>query len=258
MKKSSPMTKLPHFFEETFLISRIRWAEIRTSILLRFVVLPMFLLSFMVFFRLAGTTVDAETAFYIVTGNIVLSVSLGPISLLMQEMANKKRTNALDLFKMLPVSLGSLLSALVITEFLAALPAALASFVLGLALFRCSIKIGAFTLLVIPALFISSFSIAGIGAYIGWRARSPLHANLLGQIVLYVLAFIVPVMIPETRLPMLVAGLSLVSPVHQAARLFRHICLGTVTMESLGLILLLLLEGIAFIILSVRAIRARD
>lgn len=258
MNGSSPMIRLAHLFAEIGLLFRIRWAEIRTSMLLRFVNLPMFLLSLMMFFRLTGLALDSEIGFYIVTGNVVLSLSVGPISLLMQEMAIKKRSNSIDLFKLLPISLGAYVLALVIAEFLAALPATLASFVLGMACFRCPIAIRLTTLFILPTLFLASFSVAGIGAYIGWRARTPMHANLLGQVVLYVLAFIVPVMIPESRVPALIGGITILSPVHQAARLVRIICLGNPRGDALLLALLLILEGSLFLLLSARAIRARN
>ncbi|MEO0227587.1 MAG: ABC transporter permease [candidate division WOR-3 bacterium] len=236
-----------HKIEEIGLLFQIRWAEIKSGFILRFFVLPLFLLSFLLFFKLSQFNLDPIGSFYLLTGNIVLALSVGSISLLMQEIANHKKTRTLELFTLLPISVSSYVFALTLAEFCAALPSAMISFVLGMLLFKCPLNISLALILLLPACFLCSYSIAGLGAFIGLKARNPLEANLIGQILLYFLAFIIPVMIPENRLPQALASIIKFSPVHQSAWLIRLICFGTLNLETLILFSVLFIEGTFFL-----------
>lgn len=234
----------------------MRWAEIKYHLLIRFIILPLFLLGFLLFFRIGNLKLSPIQGIYILTGNLVLSLSAGPISLLMQEMSIKKANGLLEIFKLLPITASSYTMAIIITEFCAALPGAIMSFVLGMLLFQIQLEIKFTLLLLLPASFLCSYCIAGIGSLIGLRTKNPMQANLVGQIALYLFAFFVPVMIPEKSLPSLLLPVTWVSPVHQSARLIRMICTGDINIGLLFLALLIFLEGSVFLWIGSRSLRA--
>lgn len=137
-----------------------------------------------------------EVMLFVVTGSLVMNLSIGAMLSLGQEIGWLKDENAFEYYASLPISKGVFLTALATRGVLLAMPSALIVFVVGVLFFGLSLNLAALLVLILGA-----YAMMGLGAFIGFWSPSGRVANLATQIVDPLIVFFAPVYLPQEQLP---------------------------------------------------------
>src|SRR5579885_1210198 len=170
-----------------------RWSW-RTLVITGTITPLLSMLALGVFSRGSGS----ETAAYILTGNVVLSLMFGIMEKLQSRFMFMRITGALDYFATLPVQRYVLVLAIVLSFLVLLLPSLVVIIAVGALVLDVSLKVNALILLVIP---LCAIPLSGIGALIGASARTPEEAGEISLLITFVLLGLGPVVIPADRLP---------------------------------------------------------
>ncbi len=198
-----------------------RWSW-RTLVITGTITPLLSMLALGVFSRGSGS----ETAAYILTGNVVLSLMFGIMEKLQSRFMFMRITGALDYFATLPVQRYVLVLAIVLSFLVLLLPSLVVIIAVGALVLDVSLKVNALILLVIP---LCAIPLSGIGALIGASARTPEEAGEISLLITFVLLGLGPVVIPADRLPGIVLVLGWFSPATYAASALRQTLLGPLT-----------------------------
>ncbi|MFN3346626.1 MAG: ABC transporter permease, partial [Candidatus Bipolaricaulaceae bacterium] len=179
------------------------------------------LLGFLLLF--GGTS--PERVIYIVTGSSTNAVSLQAGLSLGQRIGHMKARRVFEYYASLPITKTSFILGLNLKALVLCVPSTFTLLMIALLAFNLH--------LVNPGLFLiafllGGFSLAGIGAMIGFYSRSGRIAGLVTQIVDPILVFFAPVYMPQTMLPIWLRYIAQVLPTMHVARLLRG-ALGHVT-----------------------------
>lgn len=157
-----------------------------------------------------------ERMLYVVTGSLVSSVAMGSMLSLGQHLGMLKDRNAYEHYAMLPISRITFVASLATRGVLLALPSALVVLVVG------SFLMGMVpNAMVILVLLLSGYSLAGLGAFIGFWSSTAQMASLTTQILQAVLILFAPVYLPADLLPLPLRVISLAFPTTHAATALR-------------------------------------
>ena len=196
--------------------------------------IPCTTLFFFGFFVKSG---QEEMALFIVTGNVIFSLVLGTLNMLGQQLGWMKERQAFDHYATLPISKTALIVAMVTRGTLFSFPAMLTLFVVGKFLFNLPINPHP---LLIPVVLLSGYSLAGVGAVIGFYSPNGQIANIATQVVFPVVVFVAPVMVPPQNLPTILRITSKGFPTTYIASAFRATVAGNIGPDvwtDLGVIL---------------------
>lgn len=192
-------------------------------------------LSIMIFLGFYFQDSSNDIILFIITGNMVMSIVTGTMLTLGQNLGMLKQYKAFDYYATLPVSKIALIIALVTRTTILVLPSMLTIFLIGNFYFGLEMTFHPLILLII---FISGYSLSGIGAIIGIYSRNMQTASLITQIVQPIVVFMAPVMIPENYLPRILKYTSHLMPTTYVARALRGAVVGQIAYFDLVIILI--------------------
>jgi ABC-2 type transport system permease protein len=171
-----------------------------------------------------------RTLGYILTGNLVLALMFGTLDKVASNFSYMRFRGMLGYFATLPIHGYSLVAATVIAFFLLSLPSVAATLIFGVLYLDLSVSISPVLLVVLP---LAALPLAGVGALIGARARSPEEAGSLSLLLSLLLVGVGPVIVPPERLPPVLVTLGCINPATYAASALRQALLGPLTARIL-------------------------
>lgn len=188
-------------------------------------------LVFMAFFVLfAGSTVAGVT-FFVVTGSLAQGLATSSMLTLGQEIGGLKDHNAFEHYAMLPISKVAFLLGMATRAVLFALPSVFVLLVVGVLAFGLPVHVHPLAAVV---LFLAGYSMAGLGAFIGFYSPTGNVASLATQIVQPLIVLFAPVYLPVERLPAFLRVTSAFIPTTYVARALRDTLSGAVTPRTYG------------------------
>ncbi len=168
----------------------------------------------------------AESLGYVLVGNVVLSIMFNNMNNVQNHISFMRFHGMLDYFATLPVRRMALIPSLVTAFLLISLPSLATTLIAGSLLLGIPLHINPLVLVVIP---ICAMPLAGIGALIGTRARTPMEGNSINFLVMFLLLSIGPVIVPPRKLPAIMLVLGRFSPATYASSALRQVLLGPIT-----------------------------
>ncbi len=168
------------------------------------------------------------TLAYILTGNLIMSLSFGMLDKVQSHFIYMRITGGLDYFATLPVRRSMLILAMVLAFLVLMLPSLAITITFGSLFLGISLSPNPLLLLAIP---LCAIPLAGIGALIAAYTRSPEDAGAISLFVTVGLLAVGPVVIPPERLPSFMLLLGYLSPATYAASALRQTLLGTVSSQ---------------------------
>ena len=159
-----------------------------------------------------------ERITYILTGSITYAVSSEAGLSLGQRIGAMKMLRVFDYYASLPISKLSFICGLNLNALLLCVPSSLLLVVISVLGFHHPVRD---PLLFLVAFVLGGFSLAGVGAMIGFYSRSGQIASNVTQIVDPILVFFAPVYMPEEALPLVLRYTSWFMPTKHVARLLR-------------------------------------
>ena len=163
---------------------------------------------------------------YVLTGNVVISLTMDNLNKLQSHFVFIRWTGALDYYASLPIQRYVLIVAMVAAFLLLSLPALLTTLIVGALVLRVPITPHPLALLVAP---LCALPLAGIGALIGASVRHRQNAGSISLFVSLLLAGLGPVVVPPDRLAPVLLMLGYINPATYAASALRQTLLGPVT-----------------------------
>lgn len=184
------------------------WAFVMTSFL------PLTVVGFLLLFG----EVSSQRVIYIVTGSITHAISIQAGLSLGQRIGGMKIRRVFDYYASLPISKLSFICGLNLNALFQCVPSTL--ILLAIAVFGFGTRLVNPYLLPI-AFVLGGFSLAGVGAMIGFYSRSGQIAGIVTQIVNPLIVFFAPVYMPAEALPAFLRYTSWFLPTTHVARLLR-------------------------------------
>lgn len=227
----------------------IRWANIRNEWYFGVIVGMLFPIAIMIFMKFSGSTTDPATGLYVASGNAVMSLVMGPMQSLCNDMAWGRQRNDLDYFAALPVTKLQVTLAYATVSGIFIIPAMLFSIGIGSWWFGFPVK---WNPVIIPVMLLASLSMAGLGVMAGVYARGIHQANMFNSAVMLVVVFLSPVLIPYENLPGFLQVASRLLPTSYAAAALRGSLSGMPMPEILRYLGLLLAFTAGFLYLGTK------
>ncbi|GCE45571.1 ABC-2 type transport system permease protein [Thermosporothrix hazakensis] len=229
---SQPESSLPRIYKrpslltqlfDIFLIELTNWRWSWRGMLITGTIAPLFsLLALSIFARDSGP----YSLSYVLVGNIVFSLLFNTMDNISSHVLFMRRLGMLDYFGTLPIWRPILIFAILLAFLLLALPSLVVMIVLGSLILNLPLHISPLVVLVVP---LCAVPLAGIGAIIGSRIRSPQEASAISIVLIFLLSALGPVVIPPERLPSLFNLLGRLSPATYASSALRQVLLGPIT-----------------------------
>jgi ABC-2 type transport system permease protein len=132
----------------------------------------------------------------IVSGSVVLAISMTAVVMLAQRIAWLRETKAIDFYATLPVSRSAVVAAILVSFAVFSLPGAIVVVVAGAALFDLSL---AALWAVVPVWALGSFALAGLGVLIGFAAPDEQLAGMYSNLVMMAVLFLG--ILPTAKVP---------------------------------------------------------
>jgi len=132
----------------------------------------------------------------IVSGSVVLAISMTAIVMLAQRIASLRETRAIDFYATLPVSRSAVVAAILVSFAVFSLPGAIVVCVAGAALFDLSL---AALWAVLPVWALGSFALAGLGVLIGFGAPDEQLAGMYSNLAMMAVLFLG--ILPAAKIP---------------------------------------------------------
>lgn len=193
-------------------------------------------LTLLLFIRFLLGSSDKSIVLYLLTGNIVLSLSLSSMLSLGQDLGWLKDDHAFDYYATLPIPKLALILAIVTRSALFALPSIAIILTIGAWLFDISLTPHP---LILVVLLLGGYALSGLGAIIGFYSPNGRIANLLTQIVQPIIIFLSPVFVPLDRLPQALQFTARLMPTTYIAQAMRDTLLGQVSISTWSSILVI-------------------
>lgn len=197
---------------------RVMLAEYRDTWWIHAVFGFMFPLGMIFFLKSAMTEVTPERAIFLIGGNMTTSITYGPTMILINKLGWGKQYRAFDYWTALPLPKLSLMLAMVAVALFLSLPGVLGVYILGSLLLQLPLSGGLVLLLLVP---IGTVALSGFGAFIGAYARDGQSANVMSNILLGVVTFLSPLMIPPETMPPFLQFTAKLIPTTYVAEAFR-------------------------------------
>lgn len=180
----------------------------------------LFPLAIIVFMTNVGATLDPNFALHAVTGNAVLSLIFGPVSLVSGRLAWARELGELEYYAALPISRAQMVLAITTMSVLFSLPALIMVLLVGSLLVGLPLSFHPLLILTVPVV---ALSLAGLGAIIGIWARTGQQGNQMANLVMVVAMFLSPVLVPMTEMPQVMQWTARLIPSTYAAGAFRAV-----------------------------------
>jgi len=197
---------------------------------------------------------DPALGMYVVPGAAIMSLVTLGVSMVASDLAQQRRTGAIQYYAALPISKAAYVLAMVTANGVAALPGLIITVVAGAWLYDLPFVFNPIVLIVIP---LSAISLAGLGACIGLGIKNWRVVGLVAQLTMFFIMFFAPVMIPPSRLPGILQLTGWLLPPTYAARAFRAALAPGITAEALMDIGILAAFAIGSLVLVSRTLEWR-
>lgn len=173
--------------------------------------------------------VNIEGRIYLLGGNLAMSISFGPPLFMMGKLGGMRQSRAFDYWLAMPIPTMTLMLSIVSIGLLFALPGLLGSYLLGTLLLGLPWSGGWLLLVLVP---LGALSLTGFGIFIGSIVPNAQTAGIVGNIMITVIGFLSPMLIPLQNLPGPLQILARFIPTTYIADAFR-IALGGHSIASL-------------------------
>lgn len=227
----------------------IRWTNIRNEWYFHVILGPLFPLAMLIFLRLTGAIQDPETGLYMTAGNAILTLIMGPMQSLCNDLAIARQRNDLEYFATLPFAKLQLVLAFTSVASIFTIPAMLITIAVGALWLGFPV---AFNPLILLVMLVAGVSMAGIGVFMGVNARNIHHANMLNSILMLGIMFLSPVVIPWDNMPLLLRITSRILPPSYAADGFRAALAGSYGADVWFNIAMLLIFSVILLVFATR------
>ena len=177
----------------------------------------------------------------IVSGSVVLAISMTAIVMLAQRIASLRETRALDFYATLPVSRSAVVASILVSFAVFSLPGAIVVCVAGAALFDLSL---AALWAVLPVWALGSFALAGLGVLIGFGAPDEQLAGMYSNLAMMAVLFLG--ILPAAKIPGWLDPVRAVLPSTYAVDALKPGFKGDPGIGQVGDLLLLALFGALF------------
>lgn len=173
----------------------------------------------MFFIKMNLETTDPFQLSKILSGNIVISLTMPILLLLTSRLATLKRDGSLDYYRTMPIDMNGFILSLIISFFVTYIPSIIVIFFLGSLIL--GVKIAGITSLIITFIvqLASILTMVGMAALIGIKSSSPEMANALGNVFFAVLISMSPVLIPDDKIPLILQKIQYVFPTTYSSKL---------------------------------------
>ncbi|HZW48587.1 MAG TPA: ABC transporter permease [Bacillota bacterium] len=179
---------------------------------------PLSYLFFLFFYN--SSSPSAELNLYAFSGSIAASAVTAAMLSLGQTIGGLREGNAMEFYATLPISKLKFIIALSLEGILFSLPSSVIVFLIGASVIGVQ-SVTRLPLLLL-AYFASAFSLAGIGALIGFSGKTPQSVSLTTQVIQPFLVLFAPVYMPIEKLPFVLQMTSRMLPTTYAARAIRY------------------------------------
>jgi ABC-2 type transport system permease protein len=156
-------------------------------------------LTYLFFLWIYGGVRTPEAQMYIITGAVANGAVSSAMLSLGQSIGGMRDKHALEYYASLPVSKLSFIGALATRGVLLSFPSSLTILLVGSAGLGVPLRVNPVTLVI--AYLAGAFSLAGVGAVIGFYSRDSQMVSLHTQIVTPLLVLFAPVYVPLNQLP---------------------------------------------------------
>lgn len=170
-------------------------------------------------------SMTVNRAIFLLGGNMAMSIAFGPTQFLISKLGWAHQSKEFEYWIALPVPKLSLVLAIITVALLFALPGLLGNYVLGCLLLGLPFSGGWALIVLIP---LGVLPLAGVGAFLGTIAPNGQAASLMGNLIIVVVGFLSPMMIPSDILPEPLRLLSWVIPTTYVADSFRAVLSGRI------------------------------
>lgn len=203
-------------------------------------------LGFIFFFKTSGQILSTERAIFLLGGNMATSIAFGPTFMLTNRIGWQRQNREFDYWATLPVPKLALIMAIISVALVFALPGLLGVYLFGSLLLDLPLRGG---WLLIPLVPLSAISLAGLGVFLGTYAKDGPTASILANILIIFVGFLSPLLIPIESLPAPLRFTSFLMPTTYAADAFRAVLSGTLGMNVVVDVVVLMLFLIVFTVL---------
>lgn len=182
--------------------------------------------------------------YYLLTGNMVMSLTTGTMLTLGQELGILKQVRGFDYYSTLKVKKIQLIFSYIVRTTIMTLPSIFVIFIVGKYFLDIPINIHPSLILVI---LFSGLSLSAIGGFIGIYARDASQASIITQVIQPIFVFCAPVFIPASKMPKFMFYISRVMPTTYVASALRDSCRGIYDIKSILILFILSLISIVLI-----------
>lgn len=174
---------------------------------------------FMYFLKFYIDINDSDQLTKLLSGNIVISMTMPILLLLTSRLSILKKDGSIDYYRTLPINMNIFIFSLVTSFLLTYIPSIIVIYFFGslfLGLKIISIK-SLFIIFFVQ--IISILTMIGIATLIGIKAGSPEIANAVGNIIFTIFISISPILIPDEKIPYILRKISYLVPTTYSAKL---------------------------------------
>ncbi len=203
---------------ELWYLLRIEFANVRDSWIWSVIMASMFPLTTVLFFKFFMTHPSPDEMRRMITGNMVFPIIIMGINALAQDLSWSKHNGHFVFYASLPISKINFIIAKLTNGFLMTLPSVIIMAIVGQLVFGIRLH---YNIMVLPVLILSVGGCVGMGTLMGFLSPNHQLTNMMAQVVMMVLSFLTPVMIPMSQLPKVMQYVSYVFPTTYAAESLR-------------------------------------
>jgi ABC-2 type transport system permease protein len=211
-------------------------------------------LGLVLFSRAMLGDITPQKAIFLLGGNMVVSITFGPGTFLISWLGMAMEKKEMYYWMMLPVSKTIVTQAVLGVSITLALPGLAGTYLLGVLFLGLPLS-GGWALFLLALL--SALSISGLAAFLGYCVSDIAAASVVSNLLIMVVTFLSPIMIPMAALPLPLRLLSLMIPTTYAADAFRSVMAGQAGSNLIVDILFLALSSVVFLGLAQWRLRWR-
>lgn len=180
-------------------------------------------LGLLLFTRSIIGEITPQKAIFLLGGNLALSIVFGPATFLISWLGMAMEKKEFYYWMMLPVPKTVVTLAVLSVGITYSFPGLIGTYLLGVLLLGLPLS-GGWALFLLALL--SALSIAGLGALIGYSIPDSSVATIISNLLVLLVAFLSPIVIPADALPLPLRIISWAMPSTYAADAFRSVMAG--------------------------------
>ena len=186
---------------------------------------PLVTMAFLWFF----TGRSPEALLFIITGSITTALCTSAMLTLGQNIGYMKEPGSFEYYASFPISKPVFILALATRSVILSIPSSVILLLIGAFIFGVPMRPSPVTILIF---ILAGYSLAGLGAFVGFLSRDGQTAGLVTQIIDPLIIFLAPVYIPGEHLPRFLQYTSRFIPTTYVANALRASVAGSVTSQT--------------------------